>query len=84
MQAAGHTTYWSSPEEYLVDFYGRLIPLTAAHYSSTLQDLRAGKRTEIDALNGAIVALGAEQGASVAANEVLYHLIKYLEGKPLR
>jgi 2-dehydropantoate 2-reductase len=82
MGAAGYSTYWSSPEEYMLKFYRDLIPLTARHYSSTLQDLRAGKRTEIDALNGAIIKLGQAHQISVPANEVLYSMIKYLESQP--
>jgi 2-dehydropantoate 2-reductase len=82
MDAAGYATYWRSPEEYLHKFYRDLIPLTARHYSSTLQDLQAGKRTEIDALNGAIIKLGQAHRVSVPTNEVLYSMIKYLESQP--
>lgn len=82
MWAAGYSTHWTSPEEYLVKFYGDLIPLTARHHSSTLQDLRARKRTEIDALNGAIVALGKKHHLAVPANEIVYNMIKFLEGCP--
>ena len=81
MKAAGYSTYWDSPEAYLVKFYSDLIPLTAKHYSSTLQDLRAGKRTEIDALNGAIVELGKTHHVSVPANEIVYGMVKFLEGQ---
>jgi 2-dehydropantoate 2-reductase len=81
MQAAGYSTYWDSPEEYLVKFYADLVPLTARHHSSTLQDLRAGKRTEIDALNGAIVELGHAHHVSVPANEIVYRMIKFLEAQ---
>ena len=56
MHAAGHASHWATPGEYLPVFYGSLVPSTARHESSTLQDLRAGKRTEIDALNGAPTA----------------------------
>jgi 2-dehydropantoate 2-reductase len=81
MRAAGYSTHWASPEEYLVKFYGDLVPLTARHHSSTLQDLRAGKRTEIDALNGAIVALGKKHSLAVPANEIVYDMIKFLESR---
>jgi 2-dehydropantoate 2-reductase len=81
MQAAGYTTHWPSPTAYLEVFYNSLIPLTAEHFSSTLQDLRAGKRTEIDALNGAIMALGQAHGVPTPANQVVYHIIRYLEGQ---
>jgi 2-dehydropantoate 2-reductase len=79
MEAAGYVTHWSSAQNYLRDFYGTLIPLTADHYPSTLQDLRAGKRTEIDALNGVVVALGKQHGVPVPANDVLYQMVKFLE-----
>jgi 2-dehydropantoate 2-reductase len=81
MAAAGYTTHWDSPELYLATFYHDLIPSTARHFSSTLQDLRAGKRTEIDALNGAIVELGSTHGVSVPANEVVYNVVKFLESR---
>lgn len=79
MEVAGYRTYWNSKEAYLVEFYGRLIPRTAAHYASTLQDLRAGKRTEIDALNGAIVTLGEAHDVLVPANEIMCQIVKFLE-----
>jgi 2-dehydropantoate 2-reductase len=77
--AAGYSTYWDTPEEYITLFYKELIPRTAQHHASTLQDLRAGKRTEIDALNGAIVKLGKQYGVAVIANEIVYHMIKFME-----
>lgn len=79
MKAAKYATYWVLPEEYCTKFYSDLIPLTARHYSSTLQDLRAGKRTEIDALNGAIVELGKQHNIEVPANALVYNMIKFLE-----
>jgi 2-dehydropantoate 2-reductase len=79
MQAGDYSTYWDAPEEYITLFYKELIPRTAEHHASTLQDLQAGKRTEIDALNGAIVALGKKYGVAVAANEIVYHMIKFME-----
>ena len=36
---------------------------SAATVASTLQDLQKGRRTEIDHLNGAVVALGAQYTA---------------------
>jgi 2-dehydropantoate 2-reductase len=79
MQAGGYSTYWHAPEEYITLFYQELIPRTAQHHASTLQDLQAGKRTEIDALNGAIVALGEKYGVAVPANAIVYHMIKFME-----
>ena len=39
---------------YFQHFLERLVPPTAAHHPSMLQDLQQGRRTEIEALNGAI------------------------------
>ncbi len=44
-----------------------------------LKDLGVGKRTEIDAHNGAIVELGKQYGVTVPANEIVYHMIKFMK-----
>ena len=49
--------------------------------SSTAQDLARGKPTEIDYLNGLIVARGAALGVATPANRVLWALVKLLEAK---
>jgi 2-dehydropantoate 2-reductase len=82
MAAAGYSTHWKDAREYELEFYDNQVRLTARHHSSTLQDLRAGKRTEIDALNGAIVALAREHGIDAPANEVVYRATKFLENPP--
>ena len=51
----------------------------SGHTSSMLQDVGAGRRTEIEDVNGAIVALGAEAGVDVPANEVVTALVRGLE-----
>lgn len=79
MVKAGYSTHWESAEEYLKLFYERLIPLTYSHESSTLQDIRRGSRTEIDALNGAVVRLGEGLGVDVPANAVIYRMLRFLE-----
>ena len=57
-----------------------LIPKTAAHYPSMLGDLRKGRRTEIDALNGAIFRFGNEFGIATPENQRITELIKNKEG----
>jgi len=47
----------------------KLIPSTAAHYPSMLQDLRRHKRTEISALNGGIRRLGETLGIPTPENK---------------
>jgi len=52
---------------------------TAANRSSMLQDVERGRRTEIDALNGAIVELGRRIGVDTPVNETLVAAVKGLE-----
>jgi 2-dehydropantoate 2-reductase len=79
LTAAGYRTHWQEPKQFLDIFYGRLVPDTAEHKSSTLQDITAGKRTEIDALSGAVIHLAQEQGIAVPYNLAVYNLVKFLE-----
>jgi len=79
MEACGYATQWPTPEAYAGAFYGRLVPPTAAHESSMLQDIRAGKRTEIDALNGAIVSLADAHGLTAPVNRTVRDMICFLE-----
>lgn len=57
---------------------------TAANISSMLQDVLHHRRTEIDAINGAIVKKAEELGMSAPVNETLTHLIKTFESKFVR
>jgi 2-dehydropantoate 2-reductase len=50
-------------------------------YSSTAQDLRRARPTEIDHLNGYLVREGDARGVPVPANRVLYSLVKLIESK---
>lgn len=50
--------------------------------SSTQQDIAAGRRTEIDALNGYIARRGAELGIATPANDALTALVKLREQLP--
>jgi 2-dehydropantoate 2-reductase len=79
LTAAGYRTHWQGPRQFLEVFYARLVPDTAEHKSSTLQDLTAGKRTEIEALNGAVIQLAQKHGIPVPYNLAVYNLIKFLE-----
>ena len=79
MQAAGHATHWADPTAFKRVFYERLVPDTAEHLASTLQDIRARKRTEIDALNGAVLDLAGQHGLSVPFNEAIWNLVKFIE-----
>ena len=72
----GVTLAWPDAAAYRATFYGRLVPSTAGHRSSMLQDMERGRPTEIDAINGEVVARGAARGVSVPTNAVLTRLIR--------
>ena len=80
MRAEGAETHWTTASAYRSHFYEKLIPPTAAHESSMLQDLRAGRLTEIDALSGAIVSRGDAHGVATPVSSALATLIRAREG----
>ena len=55
------------------------VPPTARY--STLQDLDAGRHTEIDMFSGALIRMGKELGIPTPYNEFTYRMIKALEEK---
>jgi 2-dehydropantoate 2-reductase len=62
-----------------------LLEKAATAKASMLQDVLAKRRTEIDVINGAIIAEGGRLGLATPCNEALVHLIKALEdgyGRP--
>lgn len=70
---------WKTSEAYKNYFYQNLIPPTAGHYPSMYYDLKNGKPTEIDALNGAIVNLAEQKGLKAPINKFITFLIKKME-----
>ena len=81
MHAMGYGTHWNNSKSYLEDFYGKLLPSTYDHESSMLQDLRAGKMTEIDAINGVIVLEGEKRNILVPSNSMIRNLLQFLQGR---
>ena len=73
---------WQSAGDYLKDFYSQLLPSTYEHESSMLQDIRAGRKTEIEALNGVIVREGRNLKIDVSCNETVRNQILFLQNKP--
>jgi 2-dehydropantoate 2-reductase len=78
-EAHGVALNWKTAAEYRQHFYTKLVPPTAKHFPSMYYDVKAGKRLEIDALNGAIVRLAHEKGINVPVNETITLLIKSKE-----
>lgn len=52
---------------------------TAGNVSSMLQDIRKKRRTEIGAINGAVVAFGKEHGLETPENTLLMNQVKGIE-----
>jgi 2-dehydropantoate 2-reductase len=53
----------------------------ANHEASMLQDVKARRRTEVDAINGAIVEAGRAAGVAAPLMETLWRLVKLEEAK---
>jgi len=84
MTAVGYATHWDSAEDYIDTFYKHQLPPTYNHEPSMLQDIRAGKRTEIDALNGAVVQLGQLHEVPTPTNTTLTRMIQFMESRPIK
>lgn len=56
-------------------------PVRPSARYSTLQDIEAGRHTEIDMFSGALMRMGKELGIATPYNEYTYHMIKALEEK---
>jgi 2-dehydropantoate 2-reductase len=79
LAAAGVRTHWPDARAFLRAFHRSMLPPTRDHESSMLQDIRAGQRTEVDALNGAIVELGRRHGVATPCNDTIVGLLHALE-----
>lgn len=78
-RACGIALPWREAAEFRAYFHATLVPPTAAHRSSMRQDLEAGRRTEIDAIGGAIVRAGARCGVPTPVNARLVDAIHEAE-----
>lgn len=81
MKAAGYETFWETPEDYIKEFYGKLVPDTYAHCSSTLQDIEKKQKTEIETLTGCILKLGKKYGISTPTHQIIYEQVLFLEAQ---
>jgi 2-dehydropantoate 2-reductase len=79
LRAAQIRVAWANADAYLQVFHDELIPPTAEHESSMLQDLRAGRPTEIEALCGAVESLAREVGVETPVVAALAALVRTAE-----
>ena len=53
-----------------------VISITSENYSSMLQSLKKGKRTEIDSINGKLLEIGKIHKIDVSINSAIVNIIK--------
>ncbi len=58
-----------------------VIKKTADNYSSTYTDIKLGRRSEIDFINGYVIALAEELGAKCEENQAIVQAVQALENK---
>jgi 2-dehydropantoate 2-reductase len=74
--AAGVRLAWPDAAAYREHFYAHLVPPTASHRSSMLQDLERGRPTEIEAINGEVARRGRALGIPTPTNDLLTRLVR--------
>ncbi len=75
VKAKGVHLIYEDPEETVIS----VCVATAQNLNSMLQDMQAGRRTEIDFINGALAKEGDSLGIPAPVNHTLARLIKVLE-----
>jgi len=72
---------WTTAGEYLNYLYTVQIPDFAPVYTSMYYDLREGKRTEIELLNGYVARLGERHSLPTPYNHCIADLVRFREPK---
>ncbi len=81
--AEGVRLPWATADDYLAHLFSVQVPDFAAVYPSMYYDLRRGRRTEIDLLNGYVACLGERHGIETPHNRCIAGLIRYAEAHPV-
>lgn len=66
-------------EQDIEDWYAVLDTLSPEGKTSMLQDIEAGRKTEVEIFGGKVVALGQEYGLPTPVNQTVLHIIQVLE-----
>ena len=78
-KALGYSLAWPTAAAYLDYLFNSLLPLTANHRSSMLQDRVSQRKTEIDFLNGAVVEIAKEFDIPCTINQTICFIVKLIE-----
>ncbi|HPT38450.1 MAG TPA: 2-dehydropantoate 2-reductase [Methanothrix sp.] len=81
MAAKGVKVPYKDADDYYHYLLEKQLPPTVDHRASMLQDIMLGRKTEIDALNGAISQYARQYGIFTPYNDLLTSLIKFKEKK---
>jgi 2-dehydropantoate 2-reductase len=82
-EAVGRASGIGVPRDIAGRHWQMILGLPAAGHGSMLQDLKAGRRLELESLNGAVVRLGRELGVPTPLNFAIYAALKpYVNGPP--
>ena len=79
--AAAHASGVEIDAQPILDLTETSMTDHADHEASMLQDIKAGRRTEVDAINGAIVEAACDHGLAAPVTQTLWHLVKLEEAK---
>lgn len=79
IKGIGGTTPWPSAAAYKDVFYSTLIPATADHRPSMLQDLENGKPTEVEALVGYVSRKARQANIATPTCDTLAALVRFKE-----
>lgn len=79
IKAMGQKTLWKDGDAYRPVFYERLVPVTASHRPSMLQDIEQGKPTEVDALVGYVEGQGKLHEVATPICSTLSALVRFKE-----
>ena len=72
----------SLPDALFARIASRMLAIDPLARSSTWEDLQAGRRTEVDALHGAVAELAAQAGRHAPVNTRIVALVRAAEAEP--
>jgi len=79
MEAEGVRVPWATADDYLAHLFGVQIPDFAVVYPSMYYDIRNGRKTEIDLLNGYVADLGERRNIPTPYNRCIADLVRFKE-----